>query len=116
MIEVLEGLREKVKEVETKQMALLLEIIDPVFAKFGYVLNHKENEPPRFQVGYEGQYEATIKYKSRSDGTLIEFFYQEGRVAPISVSIKARGTMSRKYEKPRTLAELDLAIREALLR
>jgi hypothetical protein len=116
LVESLNNLRLGVREVEEKQMKTLLDILNPLFSKHGYDLNHKENEPPIFQVGYEGHYESSIRYKSRIDGTLIEFLYQEDRPTPISLSIKAKGIMNRKYEKPRSLEDLNLAVKEALLR
>jgi hypothetical protein len=116
LVESLNNLRNGVREVEENQMRILLEILNPLFSKYGYDLNHKENDFPRFQVGYEGHYEASIKYKNRIDRTSIEFLYQEGRDIPISLAIRAKGTMSRKYEKPKSLNELTLAIKDALLR
>jgi hypothetical protein len=116
LVQSLDRLRTSIREVEEKQMGELLEIINPVFSRYGYDLVLKEEETPRFQVGYEGQYEASLKYKNRKDGTLIEFLYQEGRTTPISLAIKAKGTMSKKYEKPKTLQELSLAVKDALLR
>jgi hypothetical protein len=115
LLKVFDDLCNEVRSIQTRQMSALLNLINPVFNRFGYDLIEKD-QVPVFKIGYDGNYETLIRYKSRNSNMTIDFSYTEGLPLPIRLAIKPKGILNHKYEKPKTLKELETAVQNAILR